>query len=136
MTNGWAIAERIINELTGRRGFDAAWDDCDEDIQQEILSAIEKICTPVTVQESAQCQHTRRDQDRCADCGKMLIVAESAQSGSGEAVARQRIKIGRCGKPCDIDSVGNRGCDYPTCMPENPPASADEGMVLAERIAP
>ena len=36
--------------------------------------------------------------------------------------------VGKCGKRCEIDLIGNRGCDYPNCMPK-PPTAADDGMV-------
>lgn len=34
-------AEKIIEKLSGRKGFDSWWDDIDEDIQSEILEEME-----------------------------------------------------------------------------------------------
>jgi len=37
------IVAKIIVELTGRSGFGNAWDECDEDIQEEIKLSIYNI---------------------------------------------------------------------------------------------
>jgi hypothetical protein len=33
---GKEIVDDILDEMRGRKGFDAAWDDCDSDVQEEI----------------------------------------------------------------------------------------------------
>lgn len=37
------IVDRIIAELTDRRGFDAAWDETDADVREEIRTALADI---------------------------------------------------------------------------------------------
>jgi len=41
--------------------------------------------------------------------------------------------IGKCGKVCDLHSLGNRACQYPECMPKKPQPDAD-GDIVRYRI--
>ena len=41
------ISKRIIEDLTDRGGFDAAWNACDEDIQKEIQEAFAEIALTI-----------------------------------------------------------------------------------------
>lgn len=120
--NGWAIKDKggsfqsvcldSENDAWASIGYMEQW-------ERDRAKALGLQCVPVVIQE-AGCQHLRRDQDRCADCGKMLIVKpaqpdierrmrddvaalgpvealrrikEPKQAGSGEAVA-YRFKVG------------------------------------------
>lgn len=39
------IAEKVIGELAGRKGFDNFWDKIDEDVRKEIIDKITEIIT-------------------------------------------------------------------------------------------
>jgi len=49
VTTAEAITFDIMNELTGRSGFDGTWDGIDDDIREEILEAMVKIVEHKTI---------------------------------------------------------------------------------------
>lgn len=50
-TRAKAIVERILNDLVDRSGFQNIWEECDEDIQNEIRCEWIKIITDVLMKE-------------------------------------------------------------------------------------
>ena len=47
------IAQRILHDLTDRRGYDSAWDDTDADVRQEMQDSLAKIVLD-TMKESVE----------------------------------------------------------------------------------
>tara|TARA_R110000868_G_scaffold131954_2_gene342333 strand:+ start:559 stop:777 length:219 start_codon:yes stop_codon:yes gene_type:complete len=49
VTTAEAITFDIMNELTGRSGFDGTWDYMDDEIREEVLEAMVKIVEHKTI---------------------------------------------------------------------------------------